>query len=175
MIADRLAEHVKNCAADKLADHLSQVRHCVELLTDEQIGYRPNQSSNSIGNLLLHLRGNVTQWIIGGIGGQPFERDRAAEFGARAPLDKPALIEPLSATIAEGRRILRGLDADALVREYPIQEYRVTGLAAVLHVVEHFAFHTGQIVTITKWLLDVDLSLYDAQGHRRDLRRGGAP
>ena len=175
MIADRLAEHVKNCATDKLADHFAQVRRCAELLTDEQLWYRPNQSSNPIGNLLLHLRGNVTQWIIGGIGGQPFERDRAAEFAARGPLERAALIEPLSATIAEASRILRGLSADALLREYPIQEYRVAGLAAVLHVVEHFAFHTGQIVTITKWLLDVDLSLYDAQGHRRDLRRGGAP
>lgn len=175
MKTERLAEQLRGCAAEKLADYFAQVRRCAELLSPEQLWYRANEASNSVGNLLLHLHGNITQWILGGIGGRRFERDRAGEFSRRVPVEREALLTPLSETVDEACRIVREMDAGTLGREYTIQEYRVSGLAAVLHVVEHFAFHTGQIVTTTKWLLGVDLSLYDEQGHRRDERRSGAP
>ena len=175
MIADDLSRALVTFATEKLADHSAQVKRCAALLTDAQLWYRPNESSNSVGNLLLHLRGNITQWILGGIGGRPFARDRAAEFARREPIARQELVGPLSEAVEEAGRIIQALDAAALVREYGIQQYRVTGLAAVLHVLEHFAFHTGQIVTTTKWLLDVDLSLYDVEGHRRDRRDTGAP
>jgi hypothetical protein len=162
-------------AGEKLQDHLSQVRRCVGLLSEEQVWFRPNEHSNSVGNLLLHLRGNVTQWLIGGIDGRPFERDRRAEFARRAALPKAQVIEELVKTVDEACRVLRSATAADLTGEHAIQAYTVTGIAAVGHVVEHFAFHTGQIVTTTKWLLDLDLSLYDADGHRRDERRSGAP
>jgi uncharacterized damage-inducible protein DinB len=162
-------------AATKLRDHLSQIERCVGLLSDEQLWFRPNENSNSIANLLLHLRGNVGQWILGGIGGRPFDRDRPAEFARRGGLARDDLVRPLQEVVRASCELLGCAAGPGLQAEYTIQCYQVTGYEAVLHVVEHFAFHTGQIVSITKGLLDVDLSLYDDLGRRIDGRRSGAP
>jgi uncharacterized damage-inducible protein DinB len=123
----------------------------------------------------LHLAGNVRQWIVGGLGGSPVPRDRPAEFARRGGLSREQLLEALGSVLDEAYAVLGGLDDAALVREYAIQNYKLAGVAAIMHVVEHFAFHTGQIVTTTKWLLDVDLSLYDEKGHRRDGRTEATP
>jgi uncharacterized damage-inducible protein DinB len=162
-------------AADKLRGHSAQVLRCADMLSDDQLWFRPNENSNSVANLLLHLRGNVAQWILGGVCGQPIERNRRAEFAQRERIPREDLISPLEETVASAVQNLKRLPASALTNEYVIQEYRVTGTAAVVHVVEHFAFHTGQIVTTTKWLLDVDLSLYDEEGHWRGPPQSGAP
>jgi uncharacterized damage-inducible protein DinB len=162
-------------AVEKLRDHFAQARRCVGLLNDEQLWFRPNESSNSVANLLLHLRGNIGQWIAAGLGRQPLDRDRRAEFAQRTGLPRTSLLEPLREMLDQATSVIGRMDDAALAREYEIQEYRVTGVAAVAHVLEHFAFHTGQIVTTTKWLLNVDLSLYDENGHRRDGRNEGTP
>lgn len=162
-------------AARKLKDHLAQIHRCMALLSEEQAWYRPNARSNSAANLVLHLTGNVRQWIIGGLGGRPVQRDRQGEFDARGSVRKEEAVLGLDAAVGEACGVIEGLSAAALTREYRIQAYTVSGVAAVMHVVEHFAFHTGQIVTTTKWLLDVDLSLYDEKGHRRDGRKADVP
>lgn len=153
-------------ARRKMADHHAQVRRCAALCTPEQVWHRVNPHSNSIGNLLLHLRGNVHQWIVSGLGGRAFERDRAAEFAQRDPLPVEAVLARLAQTVDEADRVIAGLGDEDLNRPYHIQGYAVAGQEAIFHVVEHFAFHTGQIVTMTKALLDIDLSLYDVEGHR---------
>src|SRR5436853_5152539 len=89
----------------------AQIRDCVGKLTDEQIWWRPNEASNSIGSLLLHLSGNVRQWIVAGVGGAPDTRTRAAEFAAQQTLDKQALLMQLSATLAEVDAVLASLAA----------------------------------------------------------------
>ena len=159
----------------KLDDHFAQIARCARLLSLDQVWYRPNGHSNSVGNLLLHLRGNITQWLIGGLGGRPIERHRQGEFDHRDPIPAETLLAILRATLDEAGMIVRAGGAAALDRAYTIQTYHVTGLEAVYHVVEHFAFHTGQIVTTTKWLLDCDLSIYDEKGHRRDGRKDAVP
>ncbi|MFQ5424765.1 MAG: DinB family protein [Phycisphaerae bacterium] len=175
MVDPQLVGQCTDYAASKLEEHLAQIERCAALLSDDQVWYRPNESSNSIGNLLLHLRGNVMQWIVAGLDAQPFERDRPAEFTQRKPIPAKTLMDGLRAAVRAATEVIRRLDAAALGRDYRIQNYAVSGTAAVLHVVEHFAFHTGQIITTTKWLLDVDLSLYDEQGHRGDGRNQGTP
>lgn len=153
-------------AAHKLTEQLAQVERCAALLNAEQLWRRTNDHTNSVGNLLLHLAGNVRQWLCAGLTGAPAERDRPAEFAARGPAPAPQLTARLRDAVTEGLANVRRLDEAALLRPLTIQTYVVTPLIAVFHVVEHFSFHTGQIVHITKALLDVDLSLYDAQGHR---------
>ena len=162
-------------ASRKLEDHWEQIRRCVALLGDEQLWHRVNSHSNSVANLLLHLRGNVGQWILGGIGGQMIARERQAEFDARGGVTREEMVEALGDAVAQACGVIRGMDAERLNWEYTIQKYHVSGVAAVMHVVEHFAFHTGQIVSTTKWLLDVDLSLYDERGQRRDGRSDEVP
>lgn len=162
-------------AGEKLRDHLAQIKRCAALLSEEQAWYRPNERSNSVANLVLHLTGNIRQWILGGLAGRPVERDRQGEFDARESVRKEEAVAGLDAAVREVCGVIEGLTPDDLMREYRIQAYTVSGVAAVMHVVEHFAFHTGQIVTTTKWLLDVDLSLYDEKGHRRDGRKADVP
>jgi uncharacterized damage-inducible protein DinB len=152
--------------AAKLEQNLTQIRRCAGLLNEEELWRRANQHTNSVGNLLLHLNGNVRQWVVAGIGGQPFERDRPAEFAARGPLPTELLLANLDQAVTAAIRIITDLLPEQAATPLCIQGYNVSTLTAIFHVVEHFSFHTGQIVHATKLIRDVDLSLYDAQGHK---------
>lgn len=133
---------------------------CVEQLTDEQVWWRPNQASNSIGNLVLHLNGNVRQWLVGSFGNNEDTRNRPAEFQACGGLTASALIEQLGATMREASEVLSRLTEEDLLRPLEIQGYKVKGLQAVYQVVEHFGMHYGQIVCITKALRGENLGFY---------------
>lgn len=145
----------------KLMDqYWPRLRTCVESLTDEQIWWRPNPSSNSIGNLLLHLSGNVRQWLVASFNGQEDLRDRPTEFAAAGQLSGSVLLEKLGATLQEAAAVLARLTETDLLSPYEIQGYHVTGLAAVYQVVEHFGLYYGQIAYITRMLRDHDLGFY---------------
>jgi uncharacterized damage-inducible protein DinB len=120
------------------------------MLSDREVWWRPHASSNSVGNLLLHLSGNVRQWIVSGLGGAPDLRERDKEFTERGPIPRRKLLGRLQSTVQEATRLIGRLSLRDLEREYVIQGFRVTGLEALLHVTEHFAFHTGQIIMVTK-------------------------
>jgi uncharacterized damage-inducible protein DinB len=172
---DAVTDSVLQYARQKLPEYLGQIERCLRLLSDEQVWWRPNESTNAVANLVMHLRGNVGQWLVAGVGGQAFQRDRPSEFAARGGPGREALMSQLAATVHEALQVLQRLPPSALAQQCDIQGYRVTVATAIVHVVEHFAFHTGQIIHAAKWLTGADLSLYDAQGHRRDGRRSGAP
>jgi len=173
MNTDDMCRAFTDHAAGTLTQDLAQIERCAALLDRDALWERPNSHTNSVGNLVRHLAGNVGQWILDGLGNVPFERDRPAEFAARASRPGVDELAELSQTVTRAIEIIRGLDAAALGRRIRPQGYDVTGLVAVFHVVEHFSFHTGQIVHQTKILRDIDLSLYDAQGHKRD--QSGVP
>jgi uncharacterized damage-inducible protein DinB len=130
-------------------------------LPDDAIWRRANQSSNSIGNLLLHLAGNVRQWIVGGVGEEKVERNRAAEFSARDGASGAALIENLARAVSEADSVLAGISVDDLARDCLIQDRETTVLEAIYHVVEHFSMHTGQIVLMTKAYAPDRIRFYD--------------
>jgi uncharacterized damage-inducible protein DinB len=142
-------------------EYLPKLRQCVEALPNDAVWRRANESSNSIGNLLLHLAGNVRQWIVGGVGEEQVERDRAAEFAARGGLFGADLIENLERAVAEADSVLARLSVDDLGRRCLIQERDKTVLEAIYHVVEHFAMHTGQIVLLTKTYAPGKIRFYD--------------
>lgn len=137
-----------------------RLRGCVESLSDEQVWWRPNEASNSIGNLLLHLNGNVRQWLLSSFDGAEDHRNRPAEFSERRVLPAAHLLEQLGATIAEVSKLLARLGDSELLEEYEIQGYRVTGIEAVYHVVEHFGMHYGQILFVTKLVRGENLGFY---------------
>lgn len=137
---------------------------CLNLLTDEEIWWRPNPASNSAGNLALHLSGNMRQWIVSGLGGAPDVRVRDAEFSERGPVPRQVLVRQLAGTVREAGRALRRLPPDALTRQYTIQGFHVTGLVAVSHVYQHFSYHAGQIIYITKLRKGRDLGLIKLPG-----------
>jgi uncharacterized damage-inducible protein DinB len=130
--------------------YLPRIIGCLEQLSDQEIWWRPNDASNSIGNLVLHVCGNMRQWIICGLGGAADLRERDKEFSERGPIARGALREKLQRTVTEACGVLAGLKLGALTRRYRIQGYDVTGYEAVAHVMEHVAYHTGQIIYATK-------------------------
>src|SRR5262249_27068367 len=115
--------------------------------------------SNSIGNLMLHLAGNIRQWVVSGIGGAPDRRDRDAEFDRRDPLTRAELLATLTAAVAEADAALAA-GAGTLGERRLVQGREVTGLELIYHVVEHFAMHTGQILYIAKLRSGRDLGFY---------------
>ncbi|HEY1985720.1 MAG TPA: DUF1572 family protein [Terracidiphilus sp.] len=137
-----------------------RMKSAVEGLSEEQIWWRPNTESNSVGNLLLHLNGNVHQWLVDSFNRQEDKRERAAEFNARSGRSGQELIEKLGTTLDEAARVLARLTGDDLLTPFEIQGYHVTGLDAVYQVVEHFGLHYGQIVYVTKALQGKDLGFY---------------
>lgn len=143
-----------------LEQYWPRLRGCVEPLTESQVWWRPNPASNSIGNLILHLNGNVRQWLVDSFNGREDRRDRPAEFGATQGAAASALLETLDATMRESSQVLARLTAADLLSRYQIQGYHVSGLDAVYQVVEHFALHYGQILYIAKSLRGEDLGLY---------------
>lgn len=153
MTADELAAAVGRHAAEELADALAKIKHCVGQLDDAAIWSRPGAGLNSIGNLLLHLEDNLTQWITCGLGGAEDRRNRPAEFAERGPIPADALLRRLDAAIAQASAALAGLSADELTKTRRIQGFDVTGLAAIFHSVPHFRGHAQEIVHITRTLL----------------------
>lgn len=137
-----------------------RLRESVESLSDEQIWWRPNEASNSIGNLMLHLEGNVRQWMVASFNRLEDNRERPAEFNERELIPRSVLVEKLGATMQEASDVLSHLTEDDLLTRFEIQGHSVTGLDAVYQVVEHFGLHYGQILYITKALEGKDLGFY---------------
>ena len=142
-------------------DFMPRLVQCVKQFTEEDLWWRPNESSNSAVNLILHLCGNIRQWIVEGLGGIPTHRDRDSEFATRGPLPKAALLAQLDQAIAEVDGVLQGFSPDKLLDRHTIQVYNVSSLQAVYHVVEHFSYHTGQILYIYKLRTGQDLKFYE--------------
>ncbi len=143
-----------------LSQYWPRLRACVESLTDEQVWWRPNPTSNSIANLMLHLNGNVTQWLIASFDHLNDLRDRPAEFNQTEALTRAELVGTLGSTIDRAATVLARLTEHDLTGQFEIQGYHVTGMDAVYQVVEHFGLHYGQIAYITKMLRDQDLGFY---------------
>ena len=141
-------------------DYLPKIERCLERLTDEQVWWRASERSNSVGNLLLHLEGNLRQWVVAGAGGAEDARVRDREFAERQQFSREILLASLRATVEEADDALARLDPAALLETRRVQGLDVTLLAAVFHAVEHFSMHTGQVILLTKLLADEDLAFY---------------
>jgi uncharacterized damage-inducible protein DinB len=144
-----------------LDDFLPKIDRSVNLLTEEQIWWRANPESNSIGNLLLHLSGNVRQWIISGLGGATDARQRDTEFAQKEIISRDELCNRLKQTVTEAADVLGMLDTDQLLEKRTIQGFDVTMLEAILHVVEHFSMHTGQIILLAKQMTAKDMRFHN--------------
>lgn len=142
-------------------EYLPKIERCLEKLSDQQVWWRANAESNSIGNLLLHISGNARQWIVCGLGTATDQRERQTEFDQREGIPREELLEKLRSTVSEVDRVLAGFEPARLLDEYQIQGTTATALAAIFHVTEHFSMHTGQIILLTKMLAGVDMVFYD--------------
>lgn len=147
-------------SSEKLGQLRDRIHDCVDRLSDDQIWLRHSENENSVGNLVLHLSGNVRQWIGHGVAGEADKRDRDSEFAARGGLQKAVLLETLDQAVDAAVATLQTLPPDRLEQRRTLQKYDVTILEAICHVVEHFSQHTGQIIFATKLLTGEDLGYY---------------
>ncbi len=143
-------------SADKLAQLSGRIEDCLGRLSGDQIWLRNSENENAVGNLVLHLYGNVGQWIGSGVAGKPDLRERNSEFAAK----DGEIGQRLSATIVEATDIIRNLPPARLSERIVVQNYDVTVMEAIYHVVEHFAAHAAQIIFATKLLTGQDLGYY---------------
>ncbi len=129
-------------------------------LTEAELWQRPNAQSNSVGNLLLHLCGNITQYVLSSLGSQPDQRVRDTEFAAEGGGNKAELLEKLSGIVRQAAQIIRNTSQEEMLRERTVQGFQMSGIAIAIHVCEHYSYHTGQIAFWVKLLKNKDLGFY---------------
>lgn len=145
-------------------EYPEKIRRCLDVLPPSALWARTDDASNSVGNLLLHLAGNVRQWIVSSVGGAPDARMRSAEFAAREGADGATLFAALRATLDEADAVIAALTPAQLLERRTVQGRDVSVLDAVYHVVEHFALHTGQIILLTKRHAPGSIRFYEDAG-----------
>lgn len=141
--------------------YLPKIERCLERLDDEAIWWRPNSEVNSVGNLVLHLSGNLRHWLVSGVGGAPSQRNRDAEFDANIRVTRRELLTTLKQAVQAADEVLAKLEPSTLTTEREIRGRNVSLLYAVMHVTEHFLVHTGQIILLTKMIRAESLDFYD--------------
>ncbi len=132
-----------------LGQHL-RITHCLSQLSDAQVWWRPRPELNAIGNLLLHLRGNLGQWIVAGAGGRPFQRDRPAEFAEKGSIGRADAEAMLSEMVNESADVLASIPAESLLDRRRVQGHETTILGAILHATRHFEGHAQEIILLTR-------------------------
>jgi uncharacterized damage-inducible protein DinB len=139
----------------------TRILKCLEQLTEEEVWKRPNEHSNSIGNLVLHLCGNIRQWVVAGLGRQSDQRQRQLEFDERGPIAKEILIRRLTGALSEVEEVLDRIEAADLIQTYPVQTFEENGVSILVHVTEHFSYHVGQITFYVKAMKGPGLDYYE--------------
>lgn len=138
-----------------------RLKKCLNQLTETEIWYRPNANSNSVGNLVLHLCGNARQWIIAGLGKEKDTRNRQAEFDQKEIIPTPALLELLEKLEKDLTIVLNKVSTEDLKAMHNVQTFQENGVAILVHVVEHFSYHVGQVTYFVKWKKDMDIGYYE--------------
>lgn len=151
---------VKEFETRVFQESYERIYKCLSMINEADLWRTPNQSIPSIGNLILHLCGNARQWILSGLGGRADNRNRDQEFIVQTNIKKAELVFLLESVKVNIRQTLEELKDADISRKYSIQGFDVTGFSAMIHVIEHFSYHTGQITTLTKWLTNKKTDYY---------------
>src|ERR1019366_6754412 len=149
---DALHRLFLDCSVRRLELSFSRIEACLGKLSEEQVWARGSENENAVGNLVLHLAGNVRQWIVAGVGGAADIRERDGEFSARGGSSIPEWQERLRGIAAEAAAAITAVTPERLAERVVIQKYDVSVLEGIYHVVEHFSLHTGQIIFATKMM-----------------------
>ena len=146
-----------------LQESIPRLRRCLDLLGEDDIWYQPNAHSNSVGNLIIHLHGNVRQWLGTGLAKLADVREREEEFEQHPHLPKQAMYDSLDTTARIIEKVLDQVTPGDLTATHYVQGYHETGLGIIVHVIEHFSYHVGQVTYFTKARLDLDTGYYEGQ------------
>ncbi|MCX2719553.1 DinB family protein [Lentiprolixibacter aurantiacus] len=144
----------------RMDEKTAMILKCLDMLTEDELWVRPNEASNSAGNLILHLCGNITQYAISALGRKEDIRERDLEFSTRGGYSKQQLTNKFSKVLKEAREVILSRTREEWLSEYKVQGFVLSGIGIAVHVVEHYAYHTGQLAFWTKQLKEVDLGFY---------------
>lgn len=148
--SEQLSQSFCHGARNELAQAMTKIEHCLSQLTDEQVWWRPQAGMNSIANLMLHLSGNLRQWIVVRIGGGEDRRNRPAEFADRSNRPKAELLKILRDTVEQADGVLKNLSPSQLLESRSIQAFEGKVIDAILHCVPHFVGHSQEIIHLTR-------------------------
>ncbi|MDC6388575.1 DinB family protein [Maribacter sp. PR1] len=158
--AQLVEELVKN-ALYRMEESTRMINKSLSNISEEEIWQKPNDSLNSMGNLILHLCGNITQYIISSLGENEDDRQRDSEFSASGGLTKLELLKKLKDTVDTAKRVIFDARSEQLVKIRSVQGFSFSGVGVIMHAVEHYSYHTGQIAFWVKLLRNKDLGFYD--------------
>ncbi len=161
IMEEKIREEFVQNSLYRLDENMRMNSISLKHLSDEDIWKRPNESLNSIGNLILHICGNMTQYVIASLGGSEDIRERDVEFTIKSRYTKKELLQKLADTVEAAKRVINDAKVDQLVRKREVQGFYFSGIGVVLHAVEHYSYHTGQIAFWVKQLRNMDLGFYD--------------
>ncbi len=144
----------------RIEESTNRIIKCLQEIDETEIWKFPNNNLNSIGNLMLHLCGNIRQYIISALGEIEDTRERDKEFSTKTGYTKSDLVNKLKNTIDEAARIIKNIDEKRLTNIYSVQGFNLSGIGIIIHVTEHYSYHTGQIAFWTKLIKNKDLEFY---------------
>ena len=152
-------EFTQQCVS-RNEENTRRIIRCLQKVNEKELWQAPNGNSNSAANIILHLCGNITQYIISALGNRPDHRERDKEFSARDGFNKGELLDRLSTTVGEANKIVNQISEEALLKIYAVQGFYLSGIGIIIHVTEHYSYHTGQIAYWVKEIKNVDLGFY---------------
>jgi len=157
----RLVEELVKNALYRMDENTRMIKQSFYEISEEQLWQKPNASLNSIANLLLHLSGNITQYIISSLGEKEDKRERDLEFSTIGGLTKSEVLKKLEDTVDTAKRVIFDATPDQLIKIRSVQGFSFSGVGIIMHAVEHYSYHTGQVAFWVKQLKEKDLGFYD--------------
>jgi uncharacterized damage-inducible protein DinB len=158
---EKIVQNFKEECIRRIEESAAKINACHFKLAPHQIWHKPNAVSNSIANLILHLCGNMTQYIVATLHHQPDLRERSKEFYSRPDISSETLLSNFNTIITRVINIINKLSVNDLDASYEVQCYKESGIGILIHVTEHLSYHTGQIVYLTKMITANNMNFYD--------------
>jgi hypothetical protein len=159
MAEEFIKEFIDQCLF-RISESTAKLTACLDELEEVEIWKRPNPHSNAVGNIILHLCGNIRQYAISSLGNTEDVREREKEFSAVSGYSKSELIKKLITTVEEAKSVIQNIDSNELLRKRKVQGFYHSGIGIIIHVTEHYSYHTGQVIFWTKLLKDKDMGFY---------------
>ncbi|MRH99344.1 DUF1572 domain-containing protein [Kriegella sp. EG-1] len=160
---EKLIQELVNNALYRMEENSRMIKKSLLDISDEEIWQKPNNSLNSIANLILHLCGNISQYIISSLGEEEDNRNRELEFSTVDGYSKDQLVNKLEDTVATAKRVIFDAKINQLLKVRSVQGFSFSGVGIIIHAVEHYSYHTGQIAFWVKQLKNKDLGFYEGQ------------
>jgi len=158
---EKIVEELVKNALYRMDENTRMIKKSLTEISEEELWLKPNDSLNSIANLMLHLCGNITQYIIASLGETKDVRNRDLEFSIGKSANKSEILSKLEDTVDNAKRVIFDASIKQLLKIRSVQGFSLSGVGIIIHAVEHYSYHTGQIAFWVKQLKNKDLGFYD--------------